>query len=68
VVGIRAGPPSTVLGHKFKSLTKTTFTCHHLFINQKSTTYVIVGIRRLRGGFQSYSDLASELAVSRDAA
>ena len=27
-----------------------------------------VGIRRLRGGFQSYSDLAPELAVSRDAA
>ncbi len=32
---------TTVLGHKFKSLTKTTFKCHHLFINQKSTTYVI---------------------------
>ena len=29
---------------------------------------VIVEIRRLRGGFQSYSDLASELPVSRDAA
>ena len=27
-----------------------------------------VEIRRLRGGFQSYSDLAPELAVSRDAA
>ncbi len=28
----------------------------------------IVEIRRLCRGFQSYSDLASELAVSRDAA
>jgi len=36
------------------------------FRNLKELT--CVEIRRLRGGFQSYSDLALELAVSRDAA
>jgi len=36
------------------------------YFSTKHNTYV--GIRRLRGGLQSYSDLASELAVSRDAA
>jgi len=35
-------------------------------INKMILDYV--EIRRLRGGFQSYSDLASELAVSRDVA
>ena len=44
------------------------FNSRILFLVLRKFTYIFVEIRRLHRGFQSYSDLAPELAVSRDAA